>query len=818
MHATPRWLPILIFVLLACTIPSSATAQNGPPQPIQWNAQWIAAHRDSTAIAASTPLPIFRRDFTVPKKISNATLYISGLGQFEAHINGVNVTDTVLDPAWSDYRKRIFYCTYDVTPLLQPGKNAIGVMLGNGMYNVPLTPGRYQKFHGSFGQPKLILQLQIKFADGTSKTIVSDGTWKTARGPITFTSIYGGEDYDARLEQPDWDRPAFDDQHWSNVAIVNGPGGKLVPETIPPIRVLDQYQPLKITHPKPGIAVYDLGENFAGWPEITVHGPRGSRIKLIAGELLDANGFVTQRSAHASPELENSFTYVLKGGAPESWHPRFSYYGFRYVQVEATPAQSSVVARSTAAQLPDDLPSVDYLDGRFLHDVANVDGTFRSSDILLNHIHSLITRAMLSNMVSVLTDCPHREKLGWLEQSHLAAASLMYNYNLSALYAKIADDMQDAQLSSGLVPDIAPEYTIFNKAFRDSPEWGSAVVLSTWSAYQFYGDPTLLRDHYASMQRYVAYLHSRLHGNLLTYGLGDWFDIGPRPPAESQLTTSGVTATAIYYQDLTTMARIATLLDHPADAAAYTRESQSIKTAFNAQFFHPETNEYDTGSQTANAMPLVVGLVPPDRQDAVLKNLVADIRRHNNHVTAGDIGFHYVVRALTDNDRSDVLFDMLSRTDKPSYGDQLAHGATTLTEAWDANPDLSQNHFMLGHAEEWFYRGLAGIDFDRTRDTDARILIHPSIVGNLRAAAATFRSSLGEIQSSWLRTGNFLSMDVTIPRGATATIRFPTAYRKSITVNGHALRADPAIRNVGITGLHPSCIVAAGRYRFLAQN
>jgi hypothetical protein len=812
MHATPRWLSVLIWIVIASAAPCFAAPRTYPaPTPLS-SAQWIAAQPDSAAVSSSAPLPIFRDDFTLSKKISSATLYISGLGQFEAHINGRNVTDTVLNPGWSDYRKRVFYCTYDVIALLQAGKNVIGVMLGNGMYNVPLTPGRYQKFHGSFGQPKLILQLQIKFADGTSQTIVSDGAWKTARGPITFSSTYGGEDYDARLEQPGWDRPAFNDAHWSSVVLVSGPGGKLVPEAIPPIRAFDRYQPIKITHPKPGLAVYNLGENFAGWPEITVHGPRGARVKLLVGELLDAHGFVAQRSAGAFPQWQNSFTYILKGGAPESWHPRFSYYGFRYVQAEVTSAPPAP-ARPTPQ-----LPVVLHLDGRFLHDAVQVDGSFHSSDQLLNRTHTLITRAMLSNMVSILTDCPHREKLGWLEQSHLAAASLMYNYDLAELYAKIANDIQDAQLANGLVPDIAPEYTVFDRGFRDSPEWGSAVVLSTWSAYQFYGDRSLLRDHYTSMQRYVAYLHSQLQGNLLNYGLGDWYDIGPRSPGKSQLTSKGVTATAIDYQDLTTMARIATLLDHPADAVKYTREAQSIKTAFNAHFFHPETNEYDTGSQTANAMPLVVGLVPAGRHDAVLNNLVADIRRHNNHVTAGDIGFHYVVHVLTDNGRSDVLFDMLSRTDKPSYGDQLAHGATTLTEAWDANPDDSQDHFMLGHAEEWFYRGLAGIDFDRTRAADERILIHPAIVGNVQRAAATFYSSLGEIQSRWSRTGNTLRMNVTIPSGTTATIQFPTSYRKSIAVNGHALAADHAIRNLHLTGASPSCVVAAGTYRFLLQQ
>ncbi len=807
MHITRGWLPVLFWIAIAPAVYCFAAPQSDPVPAHISSAQWIAARPDTAAISNPHPLPIFRHGFTISKKISSATLYISGLGQFEARINGRNVTDTVLNPAWSDYRKRVFYCAYDVTALLQPGSNAIGVMLGNGMYNVPLTPGRYQKFHGSFGQPKLILQLQIKFADGTFQTIVSDGAWKTSPGPITFTSIYGGEDYDARLEQSGWDRPAFDDHNWVSVAVVNGPGGKLVPETIPPIRVFNRYDPVGITHPKPGLTIYDLGENFSGWPEITLHGPRGSRIRMIAGELLDSHGLVTQRSAGARPDWQNSFTYILKGGGAEAWHPQFTYYGFRYVQAETMSAPSGI-----------QLPVIDHLDGRFLHDAVHVDGSFHSSDEMLNRIHALITRAMLSNMVSVLTDCPHREKLGWLEQSHLAAASLMYNYDVSALYAKIADDMQDAQLSNGLVPDIAPEYAVFENGFRDSPEWGSAVVLSTWTAYQFYGDRALLRDHYVSMQRYVAYLHSRLRGNLLIYGLGDWFDIGPRSFGESQLTSKGVTATAIYYEDLIDMARIAMLLDHPADAAAYSQEAGTVKRAFDARFFRQEADQYDTGSQTANAMPLVLGMVPQGRRNAVLNNLIADIRKHNNHVTAGDIGFHYVVRALTDNGRSDVLFDMLSRTDKPSYGDQLAHGATTLTEAWDANPDMSQNHFMLGHAEEWFYRGLAGIDFDMGRPADQRILIHPAIVGDVHSATATFHSSLGEIQSGWSRSGNTLRMTVSIPPKATATIEFPPAYRKSIIVNGHALGADPSIHRIEMGGPQPSCIVAAETYRFLLQQ
>lgn len=786
----------LVFLLGVPTIANAAG-------PFDAKASWIAAQPDSAAVKPFRRLPIFRRDFSVQKKIVKVTLTIAGLGQYEAHINGQNVTDTVLNPAWSDYRKRVFFNVYDVTRLVTQGNNAIGVMLGNGMYNVPLTPGRYQKFHGSFGQPKLIADLHLQFVDGSEKNIVSDGDWKTAPGPITFDSIYGGEDYDARLAQPGWDRPGFHDYGWSRVDIVQGPGGKLVAETIPPVRLFERYDPVKITHPKAGIAVYDLGENFAGWPEIAVTGQRGDTVKLIPGELLGANGFVTQNSERGSGTALNSFTYVLKGGGAERWHPLFTYYGFRYVQVEETGRQPA---------------KIEHLDGRFLHDAVQVDGRFTSSDELFNRIHTLINRAMLSNMVSVLTDCPHREKLGWLEQSHLAAAALMYNYDLSSLYGKIADDMQDAQLGNGLVPDIAPEYTTFVDGYRDSPEWGSAVVLSTWAAYQFYGDRRLLAEHYDSMQRYVAYLRSRAQGNLLFYGLGDWFDIGPKFPGPSQLTSMGVTASATYYEDLTAMSRIAALLGHSTDAVAYTEQARAVKAAFNARFFHPETNEYDTGSQTANAMPLVVGLVPQNRRAAVLANLVADIRGRNNHVTAGDIGFHYVVRALEDNGRSDVLYDMLSRTDNPSYGYQLAHGATTLTEAWDANPELSQNHFMLGHAEEWFYRGLAGIDFDMTRDADSRIVIRPAIVGDLKNVSATFHSKLGEIESGWSRDGDVLRMNVSVPEGAIATIILPKSYSKRISVNGRNLQAGQGIQKVVKDNGMVRCVVAGGRYHFQFQR
>jgi hypothetical protein len=320
------------------------------------------------------------------------------------------------------------------------------------------------------------------------------------------------------------------------------------------------------------------------------------------------------------------------------------------------------------------------------------------------------------------------------------------------------------------------------------------------------------------MAKYIQYLRGRTVDHLLTYGLGDWYDIGPGAPGESKLTTKGLTATAIYYQALTAMERIALLTGHSSDAPAYRTEAERVKAAFNARFLDVHLHQYDHGSQTADAMPLVVGLVPEEQRAAVLEHLIADIHHHTDHVTAGDIGFHYVVRALTDSGRSDVLYAMLNRTDSPSYGYQLAHGATTLTEAWDANPESSQNHFMLGHAEEWFYRGLAGIDFDFSRATNDRIRIHPAIVEGVHDAAATFQSKLGVIESSWSHTATGLTMSVGIPAGASATIIFPATYSSAITYHGRPLQAGEGLQSVHISGRTASCVAGEGKYVFVLQR
>jgi alpha-L-rhamnosidase len=782
--------------------------------PDGWKAKWIAATPDGDAqgvdagSTAGHPMPVFRQDFVVNKPVESALLHVSGLGQYEVRLDGKNVTNTVLNPGWTDYRKTVLYNTYDVKADLHPGKHAFGVLLGNGMYNVQQTNGRYSKFTGTFGQPKLRLQLVVRYTDGTTQAIVSDSSWKTHAGPVTFSSTYGGEDFNAGALPAGWDRTGFDARGWSEAVAVAGPGGVLQPQQAPPMIVAQVYQPVKVTIPKPGVTVYDLGENMSGWPAITVKGLAGAGVRLLTGELLNPDGTVTQRSANAGPSDPVLFNYILRGGAPESWHPRFAYYSFRYVQVTTTPA------RSSGAQ-----PKVLQLAGDFVHDRVTVTGQFLSSDQLYNRIHRLIDRAVLSNLASVLTDCPSREKLGWLEQTYLNASTLMLNYDVTGLYEKMSRDIADAQLADGLVPSIAPEYVAFvddkgrNTPFRDSPEWGSAAVLSPWALYRWTGDEEPLRSSYSVMQRYVAYLQGHAKNSLLDYGLGDWYDIGPKPPGESQLTSKTVTATGVYVEDIQAMAQIAALLGHPEDATQYTAEAAVVGAAYNKKLFHPETSEYDRGSQTANAIPLALGIVPEGHRAAVLANLVADIHAHHDHVTAGDVGFHYVVRALTDAGRSDVLAAMMARTDAPSYGYQLAQGATTLTEAWDANRDSSQNHFMLGHGEEWFYRGLVGISVDMARGPQDAITLAPSLLAGVHAASGSYASAMGEIELSWRSSGNVGSVTLTIPAGAQARVVLPAA--RVWSEDGRKLaKGASGVSAAGETVLS----LGSGRYRFSAMG
>ena len=766
-----------------------------------WNgAKWIAMEPDVDSLkciegntgkwkdggpvfdkpVAPYKLPQLRREFTATNPVKRAMAYICGLGQFEMFLNGEKVGDHFLDPAWTKFDKEAQYVAFDITGELRDGKNAVGVMLGNGYYHTP--HGRYLKLLFSYGAPKMICKLQIEYADGTAQTVVSDDKWRASESPVTFSSIYGGEDYDASAVQPGWAEPGFDDRKWKKAVLTQGAGVKLIPQISEPLKVMERIPTVRRFRAANGNWVYDLGQNASGIVQLTVRAVTPQSIKLIPGELINDDSTVNQRASGA-PFYH---VYTARGdGSSETWHPQFTYYGFRYVEVEgAVPAGESN---------PGALPEVIDITGLHTRNSAAQVGTFACSDPLFNKIHTLIDWAVRSNMASVLTDCPHREKLGWLEVTHLMGGSIQYRYDISRLYAKQVNDMRTAQHANGMVPTIAPQYVTFSPDFIDTPEWGSAFVIIPWNLYEWYGDLAPLRDNYERMKRYVDYLGSRADNHIVAYGLGDWYDIGPDRPGYAQLTSNGVTATAIYYQDVKILERAARLLGKEADVRKYAALASDIKRAFNEKFFDKKTLKYDRDSQTANSIALHMDLVEPQYKAVVRQNLIDDIRRRGNALTAGDVGYRYVLRALEENDASEVIYDMNSRYDVPGYGYQLAHGATCLTESWQAYREVSNNHCMLGHLMEWLYSGLGGIRQSPGSAGYKEIVIRPQVVGDIHSAAVSFRSPYGLIRSEWSDSPQQYRQRVEIPANTTALVYLPAVDPAAVSESGVPLGEVPGL-------------------------
>jgi len=763
-----------------------------------WRAKWIAAPTNHETV-------LLRHEFAVKPGLQRALVHVCGLGQYELTLNGAKVGDDLLSPGWSKYTRTCLYDTYDITAQLHTGQNAAGLFLGNGMYNVE-AKGRYTKFVGSFGPLKAIAQLRLEYADGTTAIIGTDEHWRAAPGPITFSSIYGGEDYDARLTPVGWDLPGFDDVPWETARVVDGPGGKLVglSAAAPPIRAFETLKPARLKSLRAQPAIYDLGQNAAIMLRLQVCGRRGDVVRITPSELLTPDGSLDQRSNMDGHPLY--WQYTLAGAGVETWVPKFFYIGCRYLKMECRPAQNGGAP-----------PGLESIEGDVVRSASPEVGEFECSNDLFNRIYTLILWAQRANLVSVLTDCPHRERLGWLEQYHLNGPSLRYDFDLAQLFTKGMNDMADSQLPGGLVPDIAPEYPVFGWWFRDSPEWGSAFVIVPWQQYQFTGDPDLLRRFYGRMQRYTAYLGTKARGDVVNYGLGDWYDRGPNPPGPSQLTPNALTATAFYYYDTWILAQAAELLGKPAEAGQYTAKAAEICAAFNRTFYHPAQGSYATGSQTANAIPLVMKLCPPANRAAVLNAIVANVRAHGNAVTAGDVGYRYLLRALAEGGRSDVIFDMNNHSDKPGYGYQLKRGATSLTEAWDANPSSSQNHFMLGQIMEWFYGDLGGIAPDPSHPGFQNILIHPQPAGDVSWARCAYDSIHGRIEVNWQKADGNLLLQVEIPAGTTATVYVPGTNLDSITESGLAVTRAAGVKFLRQGDACEVFEIGSGTYQFASR-
>ncbi|HEX3728316.1 MAG TPA: family 78 glycoside hydrolase catalytic domain, partial [Opitutaceae bacterium] len=748
-------------------------------------APWAAAAlTDGLGVPGANPVGnatlLLRRQFEVRPGLKRALVFVCGLGQCDLTCNGAKAGSDLLSPSWTQYDKACQYETRDVTALLQPGANALGLELGGGMYNIQQTPGRYNKFVTAYRPPVATAVLRLEYADGTVDSLQTDGKWKAALGPTTYANMFGGEDCDARKAPAGWDRPGFDDASWSPAVPTNGPGGVMrgASESDPPIRAQGALAPVSAREIRPGVTVYDLGQNAALMPRLRVRGPAGAVVRIIPAELLQPDGTVDRGSEGGSLAY---WQYTLAGRAGgEEWFPKFFYSGARYLEIErSAPAGGG-------------LPEVEKLEGETISSDSPAAGDFACSSDLFNRIRLLVRWAQRNNLMHVFTDCPDRERLGWLEQVHLNGPALRYDFNVARLYAKAFDDMDDAQQGDGLIPEIAPECTIFPGDFRDSPEWGSALIIAAWQHWLWTGDDAPMRAHYAAMQRYVAYLTARsTRDHLLAFGLGDWYDQGPARPGPAQLTPVALTATAFYQTDLASLSQIAQHLRQFADARRYAVLAESIRQAYNKAFYDANAGRYGAGSQTAQALSLELNLPELGNRNAVFNALVGDIHDRGNAFTAGDVGYRYLLRALADGGRSDLIAAVDSRTDIPGYGYQLAHGATSLTEAWNADPHASQDHFMLGQINEWFFHDLAGLAPDGPGFK--HVLVEPQPVPGITWARASHESPRGPVEVAWKEENGQFSLDVDLPPNVSAEICWPFPNASGVSEGGGRARRGQGV-------------------------
>ncbi|QGQ95136.1 alpha-L-rhamnosidase [Paenibacillus psychroresistens] len=761
-----------------------------------WTAKWIQDSDSSNSYAS----PLFRKLFNSTKAVKHAFAYICGLGQFTLYLNGDKVGDHELDPGWTNYDKSCLYVTFDVTKEIKLGANTLGVILGNGFYNVHDSQGRYSKLNTDFGPNQLICELHIEFTDNSVLKIVSDESWKSAKSPISYSHIYGGEDYDARKELPGWNSVEFNDSEWDQVVVAAPVNGRLTSQKQPPLKIMRTYSVVNIMEPQPELYVYDLGINFSGFFEIVVQGKAGQSLRILPSENLKPDGTVDQESIGAIQYC----SYTLKGEVVETWRPMFYYSGFRYLQIEG------------ASWINADLkPTIINVKGLNMYSAAKQTGQFSSSNESYNGIHQMLMQSFKSNLQSVLTDCPHREKLGWLECSQLLADSFAYNFEIHALWSKIAQDMSEAQTADGLVPDIAPEYTVFEAGFRQSTGWGSAAILAPWHIYWIYGDITILQRQYDTMSKYLSYLLSIAKDNIIEIGLGDWGGI--------QAWNTELVETTQYYHDIVIMSQIAELLGYTEESTEYSKLALQVKTSFNEQFFNWETSCYSPITQAHEAMPLALGLVPAGYEQKVLKTLLDDISANGNHVQTGEIGHRYMLQALSDHGYHQVIDQIIMNPTAPSFNYLLSLGKTSMPEYWDGS--CSQQHAMMGHVEAWFYNTIAGIK--PLKPGYEEISIKPTVISSHTSASASIETIRGLVCSSWTKTASQFLLDVTIPVNSKGIVYLPIFHfnnfslkegRKLIEPDSKKIECSTGVTWNRIEDNHLILNVGSGNYNFILSQ
>lgn len=699
---------------------------------------------------AVRPAPLLRTEFHLSAPPRAARLLVCGLGFHEVRINGGKVGDHVLDPIVTQYDRRVRSVAHDVTALLREGANAIGVMLGNGWYNA-FTADVWHFDKATWrDEPKLWMRMEVETLHGEVFTLTSDKNWRAGDGPIRFDGLRNGESYDAREERPGWDAPGFDDSAWPRARIVPGPGGRMEPQSSPPCKVMETIPAVSLRNIRPGVAVYDLGVNIAGWARLRVRGEPGQEIVLRYGERLAENGEVDQThiaSFILSGECQTD-RYICKGGGLEQWEPRFTYHGFQYVQVEGFT----------------DPPALDGIQGRVVHTAFESIGSFTCSNEDVRRLQACTRRAYVGNFVGIPTDCPQREKNGWTGDAHLAAETGLLNYNSATSYRQWLQTLADTQRPSGQLPGIAPSAG-WGYNWGSGPAWDAALVLIPGYIHLYTGDDGAIRDQFDPIRRYLDFCGSMADQHILDFGLGDWCSANP-----AKMPSAALTSTAYYHVFARETARYARLLGRDDLVLGYEELAENIRDAFHARFYRGE-GLYDNGSMTAQACALYQGLVGDGERDAVLRGLVEAVEAAKISADFGILGAKYVPRVLADNGHAELAYRLITQPAFPGWVYWLRQGATTLWESWD---DVnSRNHILFGDISAWFIQYLGGLQPDPAHPGFKRVLFRPHFPQNLNHAQATHHSPHGPIRSAWKHEGETLQVTLELPDGVEADWKTP---------------------------------------------
>ncbi|MFD0940885.1 glycoside hydrolase family 78 protein [Pedobacter boryungensis] len=729
-----------------------ASFEMGMMNPANWKGAWISDNEN----VKLKPAPYFRTTFETKKEVKSARAYIAAGGLYELSLNGEKVGNHRMDPMYTRYDRRTLYVTYDVTQQLKAGKNAIGVLLGNGWYNHQSTAVWDFDKAPWRNRPTFCLDLKITYTDGTTETITSGKNWKTALSPIIFNSIYTAEHYDARLELNGWNTINFDDTKWKNVIYRSAPSPNIVAQALQPIRNVEEITAKSIKKFNDTTYLFDLGRNISGVSKIKLSGPEGTVIRLKHTERLYANGRADMSNidVHYRPTDDKdpfqTDILILHGKGEESFMPHFNYKGFQYVEVTSSK--------------PIELKKEDLV-GYFMHSDVPVVGSIKASDPLIDKIYYATNNSYLSNLFGYPTDCPQREKNGWTGDAAIAIETGLYGFDGITIYEKWLADHRDEQQPNGVLPSIIPTDG-WGYEWGNGPDWTSTIAIIPWNIYRFYGDTKILKDNYEHMRKYVNHIDETYPTDITTWGLGDWVPVKSVSPV-------ALTSTCYYYADVVILAKTAKILGKEDDFKKYMDLAAKIKTAFNTKYLNQTTGIYNTGLQTELSVPLFWGIVPDEMKAKVAENLAKRVEADGFHLDVGLLGTKAILNALSENGYADVAYRVAAQKTFPSWGWWIANGATTLYENWpiDAKSDISMNHIMFGEIGAWLYKAPGGIKPDESQPGFKNVLLQPYFVEGLNSFEATHDGPYGKIISSWKRNGKGIEYKVTIPANSSATVK-----------------------------------------------